>query len=173
MAITGAFVCYSHGGAAPQVRRKAAERLADLIDPKRTLREVARLAYADPRELFDEHGNLRPIREWPDYLAAAIGKIKILKRNVDGTDGKTDTVYDVSFWDKPRMLEFLGKHLALLVEKKELTGDITIHVEKPWQTSPPALPGAPLTAATPRPTIDVTPRISPTKEDGSDPESEK
>ena len=64
------------------------------------------------------------------------------------------------------MLEFLGKHLALLVEKKELTGDITIHVEKPWQTSPPTLPAAP--------TIDVTPSISPTKEDGkADPESEE
>jgi len=45
-----------HGGKAPQVKRKAEERLADLIDPGRVLREAARLAYSDVRELFDEHG---------------------------------------------------------------------------------------------------------------------
>ena len=32
-AIAGANVCYTHGGNAPQVRRKAAERLALMMDP--------------------------------------------------------------------------------------------------------------------------------------------
>lgn len=32
-AISGATVCRVHGGSAPQVRRKAAERLAALVDP--------------------------------------------------------------------------------------------------------------------------------------------
>jgi hypothetical protein len=32
-AIRGANVCRSHGGAAPQVRRRAEERLAALVDP--------------------------------------------------------------------------------------------------------------------------------------------
>ena len=35
-AIAGANVCYTHGGNAPQVRRKAAERLALMMDPSLT-----------------------------------------------------------------------------------------------------------------------------------------
>jgi hypothetical protein len=36
------------------VKRKAADQVTDLIDPDRALREVARLAYSDVGELFDE-----------------------------------------------------------------------------------------------------------------------
>ena len=32
-AIPGATVCYFHGGAAPQVRKKAMERILELVDP--------------------------------------------------------------------------------------------------------------------------------------------
>lgn len=116
----------AHGGLAPQVRRKAAERLADLIDPDRALREAARLAYSDVRELFDAAGNLKPVKEWPDSLAAAVGSVEVVKRNVDSGDGKTDDVLKVRLWDKPKNLEMLFKHLGLLTERLEHTGGIEI-----------------------------------------------
>src|SRR6516165_9417287 len=41
MAIAGAAVCRTHGGAPPQVKRKALERLAILVDP--AIGELAKL----------------------------------------------------------------------------------------------------------------------------------
>ena len=119
--INGGVVCRMHGGSAPQVKRKAAERLADLIDPDRALREAACLAYSDVRMLFDDEGRLKPVKDWPDELAAAIGGIEVLKRNVDSHDGRTDDVIKVKVWDKGRALEMLFKHMGLLTERLELT----------------------------------------------------
>lgn len=119
-------MCQKHGGMAPQVKRKAAERLADLIDPDRALREAARLAYSDPRELFGPDGQIKPVKDWPDHLAAAIGAIEVVKRNVDSADGKTDDVIKIKVWDKPKALEMLFKHLGLLTERIEHSGALEI-----------------------------------------------
>lgn len=123
-------MCPKHGGGAPQVRAKANERLADLIDPDRALREAARLAYSDVRELYDDQGRLKPMKDWPDDLAAAIGGVEFVRRNVDGADGHSDDVIKVKVWDKPKMLEMLFKHLGLLVEREEHSGVIEIK----WQS---------------------------------------
>lgn len=128
-AIKGGTVCLTHGGRAPQVQRKAAERLADLIDPDRVLREAARLAYSDARELFDEQGNLRPVKEWPDALASAVASVEVVKKNLTTGDGKVDDVIKVRLWDKPKNIELLFKHLGLLVEKVQHAGELVIK----WQ----------------------------------------
>lgn len=128
--IVGGHVCATHGGAAPQVKRKAAERIADLIDPDRVLREAARLAYSDVRELFDANGNLRPIHEWPDHLAAAVGSIEVVIKNAEAGDGHTDKVHKIKLWDKPKNIELLFKHLGLLTERLEHSGTVTYR----WQT---------------------------------------
>ncbi len=49
-AIAGAVVCRVHGGAAPQVKRKAAERLRDLQDPAITALEDALRPTEDTRD---------------------------------------------------------------------------------------------------------------------------
>ena len=112
------------------MKRKAAERLADLIDPDRALREAARLAYSDVRQLFDQQGQLLPVHKWPDGLAAAIGGIEVIKRNVDSADGKTDDVIKVKVWDKGKALEMLFKHMNLFKEQIELSGGVTIKWEQ-------------------------------------------
>lgn len=109
--IAGGTVCRTHGGAAPQVQRKAAERLADLIDPKRALREAARLAYSDIRDLCDGEGRLLPMRQWPDHIAAAVSSIKI--RMTKGADGE-EQVAEIKLWDKPRNVDLLFRHLRLV-----------------------------------------------------------
>ena len=122
-AILGGRVCRFHGGAAPQVRRKANERLEDLIDPDRALREAAKLAYSNIQDVLDEHGNVRPIKEWPRELAAAVSSIDITKKNLTAGDGKQEDVIRIRLWDKPSNLTLLFKHLNLLTERLHLSAD--------------------------------------------------
>ena len=110
-------MCYTHGGAIGQVKRKAAERLADLIDPQRALREAARLAYSDIRMLFDAEGHFLPITQWPDELAAAIGGIEFTKRNLTAGDGAQEDVVKIKLWDKPKNVELLFRHLGLIKDQ--------------------------------------------------------
>jgi hypothetical protein len=119
--ILGASVCKNHGGASPQVRRKAKERLLDIIDPDRTLRAAASLAYSDIRLLFDDKGNLKPIHKLPDSIAYAIAGVEVVKRNITQGDGVVDTIHKVKLWDKPRTIEMLMKHFGMLTEKVEIT----------------------------------------------------
>jgi phage terminase small subunit len=119
----GQTVCRLHGGASPQAKRKAAERLADLIDPDRVLREAARLAYSDIRQLCDADGHLLPIAQWPDHLAAAVSGVEVVRRNIDAADGQTEQVHKIKLWDKPKNLELLFKHLGLLKETLTVTLD--------------------------------------------------
>jgi hypothetical protein len=125
-AIIGGTVCVTHGGASPQVKRKAAERIADLIDPDRALRELAALAYADPGELFDESGNLRPIKDMPKGIRSMIGQIEIVKKNAEAGDGATDIVHKIKMWDKVPALGMLLKHLGLLIERQAVQGVVEI-----------------------------------------------
>lgn len=118
-----------HGGSAPQVKRKAAERLADLIDPDRALREAARLAYSDIRQLFDERGNLKPVKDWPDGLASAVASVEVVKKNLTAGDGQTDDVIKLRLWDKPKNIELLFKHLGLMEERVHHEGEVTFK----WQ----------------------------------------
>jgi hypothetical protein len=122
-AILGGMVCRSHGGSAPQVKKKALERLEDLIDPDRALREAAKLAYSNIQDVLDEEGNVRPIKEWPRELAAAVSSIDLTKRNLTAGDGKQEDVIRIRLWDKPSNLTLLFKHLNLLTERLHLSAD--------------------------------------------------
>lgn len=125
-AIPGGTVCRLHGGAAPQVRAKAQERLADLIDPDRALREAAMIAYADIRKCYDACGQLLPVADWPDDVAAAISGMKTTIYNRGSGDGKQEEVVEIKRWDKVRALEMMFKHLGLLKEHVEVSGQIDI-----------------------------------------------
>ena len=131
--IRGGMVCPAHGGRAPQVKAKAARRLADMladaIDPDRVLRETGRLAYSDIRELFDASGNFLPIKQWPEDIARAVASVEVVKKNVTTGDGKVDDVLKVRLWDKAGKLQDLMKHHGQLSDKLEHTGQITVKWE--------------------------------------------
>jgi phage terminase small subunit len=95
-------------------RSKRVEITADNV-----LREIARLGFSDPRKLFDENGNLKPIHELDDDIAAAVAGIDVVVRG-DGENALQ--VRKIKFWDKNNALEKLGKHLRLWTERHEHTG---------------------------------------------------
>lgn len=97
----------------------------------RVLEEIRRLSFSDVRGLFDDHGNLRPIHTLTPEQSAAIASIEVVKKNLTAGDGQMDTVIKFKVWDKTRSLEMLAKHFALLTEKIDHSGAITLKHELP------------------------------------------
>ena len=86
-----------------------------------TVRELGRLVHADIRKFYDEHGQLKPIHELPDDLAACIASIEVVRRKTLGAGasagsetGQTiEAIYKVKLWNKPQALDLLGRHQGL------------------------------------------------------------
>lgn len=95
------------------------------LTAERTLEEIRRLSTLDPIHIFDEHGNLRHVKDMPPEVRACIASVKVLKINTKSGDGIIDTVYEVKFWDKTKALEMSAKHFSLLVEQIRLSGSLT------------------------------------------------
>ena len=73
------------------------------LTTERTLREIARLAYSDPRKFYDAEGNLRPIHELDDDTAACIASVEVDEITMEHTViGHTKKLKQ---WDKNSALE--------------------------------------------------------------------
>ena len=96
----------------------------------RVLEEMRRLAFSDVRDLFDAHGNLRPIHTLTPEQSACISGLEVIIKNAKAGDGVTDTVHKIKVWDKPKVLDLLGKHFGLLTEQVQHTGTLTLK----WQS---------------------------------------
>ena len=108
---------------------KVASRIDELRAPaiaasglsiERTLREVSRLAYFDPRKLYRADGTVKRPDEWDDDTAAAVGGVDVVEsfETVEAEDGDGTTRVPVhtkkyKIWDKNAALEKAMKHLGL------------------------------------------------------------
>lgn len=91
-----------------EIHAKAVERAEVSIE--RTLREAARIAFADIRKVFNEDGTLKKISELDDDTAAALAGFDAT--TVFGGDEPID-VRKVRLWSKVDALEKLFKHLGM------------------------------------------------------------
>jgi len=78
------------------------------------------MAFFDPRDLYEENGSLKPVKDLSDDAAAAISGFKV-REGVDGT-----RTYDVSFVSKLEALKVLGKYKNIFRD----TPGFGINVEK-------------------------------------------
>ena len=97
--------------------------------PDRVLEEIRRLAFADVRSFFDEHGNLKPIHELMEEQGACLASFEVVKKNGEAGDGQVDIIHKVKVWDKLKALEMAAKHLGVLVDRVEHGGSITLQVQ--------------------------------------------
>jgi phage terminase small subunit len=98
------------------VAGKAAQLASSELSATRVLEELRRLSHVDSQAFYDANGNLKPPSEWTPEMGACVASFDTVIRNAAAGDGHTDKVHRIRLWDKPRALELLAKHFALLTE---------------------------------------------------------
>lgn len=81
------------------------------ISADRTLREIARIAHADVRQLIDADGKFLPPALWPEGVAAAVQALEM------GDDG---TVTRVRMWSKVEALKVLCEYFDLIAAQRHI-----------------------------------------------------
>ena len=93
---------------------KVIARVAALMEPAlkrhevtldRLIEENAKIAFSDVREMFNDNGTLKPINEWPAFLAGSVASIEVT--------GGESSITKIKFWDKGAALDRLMKHYGL------------------------------------------------------------
>src|SRR5258706_11449046 len=94
------------------------------VTQEKVLREFCRVAFFDPRKLYDSNGNLKPITELDDESAAVIGSIEVTEE----FQGRGEARESIGFTKKVQLvskiaaLNSLADHLGIIKKKIELTG---------------------------------------------------
>ena len=96
------------------------------------LQELARIAFVDPRKLFDEGGRPKDIRFLDPDTAAALSSVDIYEEFDYNGDEKELSGYTKKYkWsDKLRALEMLGKHLGMFTDKVHVEGTVDTGSDK-------------------------------------------
>lgn len=113
-----------------ELEEAAAERAA--VTKDMVLKELARIAFNDPRKLFDDNGRPKDIATLDDDIAAALASVDIFEEF--DHDGETRELlgYTKKYkWaDKLRALEMLGKHLGMFTDKVQMSGSLNTGADK-------------------------------------------
>ncbi|MBB3010641.1 terminase small subunit [Cupriavidus alkaliphilus] len=98
-------------------RQKRTEITAD-----RVLKEMARLAFFDPRRLFRPDGSPLPINELDDETAAALAGLEVLEEYEGHGEDRVFVGYTKKYKiaDKTANLANLARHFQLFVDKTEV-----------------------------------------------------
>lgn len=106
-------------------------QVTSALTVERTLREVASIAFFDPRKMFNADGSLKRPDEWDDETAAAISRLEV-EEEFSGT-GTTLKVASrtnkLRLWDKNAALDKAMRHLGLYEKDNAQRGtDLALQV---------------------------------------------
>jgi len=109
------------------VARKAREDRTQ-ITQDRVLKELARIAFFDPRRLLDADGKPKPIQELDDDTAAVLAGMDISEEYEGSGEDRVFVGYTkkVKVSDKVGALSLAMRHLGMLKDKIEHSGTIGI-----------------------------------------------
>lgn len=113
----------------PKILAEINQRLAGSakklnVTADRVLAELAKLAFFDPRKMFNPDGSPKQILDLDDETAACVAGLEV--NELFEGDGDQKYAYrlikKIKLCDKRAALVDLGRHLNLFTEKVELTG---------------------------------------------------
>lgn len=84
------------------------------ITADRTLKEIARVAFLDPRKVYREDGTLLPVPQMGDDEAAALSEFE--ETVLAGDDKSSIRTKKIKFHSKIQALDQLAKHFKLYVD---------------------------------------------------------
>jgi phage terminase small subunit len=91
------------------------------ITQDRVLQEFARIAFLDPKALFDDEGKPRRIVDLSDDTAAAIAGLDVVMTG--NSELGVGQVQKIKIADKIQALTQLARHLGMLNDKIKVSGD--------------------------------------------------
>ena len=97
----------------PWIRKYIAEQMEKLnkkLDMKAedVIRQLCRIAMADPRDLFNDDGSIKPISEWDDNIAMTVSDVSVVA--IDGSEAK---IIKAKRNDRMKALEMLMRYHSL------------------------------------------------------------
>lgn len=84
---------------------------------ERILMELRRIGLSDIKNIYDKKGKILPVQDWPEEVSSIV---KTVDYNDDGDIKK------VTFWNKEKCLELLGKNIQMFVDRVEHSGSLTL-----------------------------------------------
>jgi len=102
----------------------------------KAISEIYHLISFDASQIFNEEGCLKNIHTIPLNTRKAIASIEVFEE-YSGKGTKNDPkqfigyTKKIKFWDKPKSVELLARHLKLLTDKHELSGPNGIPLGQP------------------------------------------
>lgn len=121
--------------ARPEVKERIAQllrpqRQAVVANQERVIQELSAIAFGNVKELYDEHGRLKPIHELEDHVAATIAEVHEETRiEGRGDDAETVRTKKVKSWDKMKALEMLAKHFKMYTDAATVTTNVQTNVQ--------------------------------------------
>lgn len=109
------------------IQRGQARKL-DKVDltADRVLEELARVAFGNLQDLVTATGADIPLHQLPRAVAAALASREVVMKNAAAGDDKIDRVLKVKMVDKVPALGLLARHFALLVDRVQVTGEVSL-----------------------------------------------
>lgn len=99
------------------LRNDLAEKTS--VSQQKVLNEIAKIAFSDIRNFYQEDNNLKPIIDLDDNEAAALSSVKSFEERIPGTDIVAGYNKEIKLYDKLGGLEKLARILGMYKEDNE------------------------------------------------------